>query len=508
MSKNAPETEKKAVAQKSAAKKRRKRARGVPTALTIALIIVALFFGGLFGYIVANQTNTYRADLELANARVAELENTLTMMGFSDGASTDEWIFDDTGLEDEFSDLTGQSDSGADFWSDAGLTAGSLELGDAEPVVVAEFDGGNVMSTEVVEPYNDALAMQVFNNSNADDVAGDVLNQVLAELVADKVLYNRAKEMGLTELSDEDLKNIQLSAEAYYADQQAFYAFSVDTAGMSEADAKAAIDAYLRDEVGITLEGLVADEKETYWIQKLYAAVTKDVIVTDEALQAAYDALLASQKPMFTASLEEYEYATMVGEPITYNPEGYRRVKQILLPFADATSANRAFELTGQIAGLDPTADAEQIAQLQAELDALYTELDAQAQTIITQLQGGADFDEMVAQYSQDDAMMFEPTKTTGYYISASSTQWAAEFVDGCMALEEPGQISTPVYTPSGVHIIQYVADVPAGEVPLADVQAALSEQVLSELQEDAYTAQVAQWVSEANAKYYPERLQ
>ena len=50
--------------------------------------------------------------------------------------------------------------------------------------------------------------------------------------------------------------------------------------------------------------------------------------------------------------------------------------------------------------------------------------------------------------------------------------------------------------------------DVPAGEVPLSEIQDALSEQVLEDLQEAAYNDQIAQWIADADAKYYPERLQ
>lgn len=506
------ENEKKAVApaSKAGAKKRRKRARGVPAALTAVLVVCALFLGGLFGYAAANRTNTYRQQLETANARISELENTMTLIGFSgesDGA--DQWVFDDTGIEDEFNDMTGTTpDNGDAFWGDEGLQSGMLDLGDSEPVVVAEFNGGTVMSNEVVEPYNNALAMQVFSYSDADDVSGDVLNQVLGELVADKVLYQHAEELGLTDLSDEDRNEIQLTAQETYDQQREFYRSSVDTAGMTSEEADAAVDAYMKDEVGITLEGLVEENTKDYWIQKLFAKVCENVTVTDEALQAAYDSLLASQKELFEGSSEEYEYAALVGEPIAYNLSGYRRVRHILLSFDSTETEEQATSLTEQIAQLDPEKDAEQIAALQAQLDALYTDLDAKAQAILDQLAAGTSFDDLLEQYGQDEAMMFEPTKTTGYYISNNSTQWASEFVEGCMMLEEPGQISTPIHTVSGVHLIEYVADVPAGEVPLSEIRDALSEQVLDDLQEAAYNEQIAQWIADADAKYYPERLQ
>lgn len=506
------ENEKKAVApaSKAGAKKRRRRVRGVPAALTAGLVVCSLFLGGLFGFAAANRTNTYRQQLDSANARIAELENTMTMIGFSGQSDdADQWVFDDSGIEDEFNDMTGATpDNGDAFWGDEGLQSGMLDLGDSEPVVVAEFKGGTVMSNEVVEPYNNALAMQVFSYSDADDVSGDVLSQVLGELVADKVLYQHAEELGLTELSEEDRNEIQLTAQETYDQQREFYRTSVDTSGMTQEEADAAVEAYMKDEVGITLEGLVEENTKDYWIQKLFAKVCENVTVTDEALQAAYDSLLASQKELFESSSEEYEYAALVGDPIAYNLPGYRRVRHILLSFDSADTESKATDLTEQIALLDPEKDAEQIASLQAQLDALYTDLDAKAQEILDQLAAGASFDDLLEQYGQDEAMMFEPTKTTGYYISNSSTQWASEFVEGCMMLEEPGQVSTPIHTVSGVHLIQYVADVPAGEVPLSEIQDALSEQVLEDLQEAAYNEQIAQWIADADAKYYPERLQ
>lgn len=493
----------------SAAKKRRKkRARGVPTALTAALIIISLFFGGLVGYVVANRTNTYRADLASAQERITALENTLTMMGFSESENNaDEWVFDDTDISDEIMDLSGGSDDAGDaFWSESGLLSGEIKL-DGEPVVVAEFDGGTVLSSEVVDPYNDALAMQVFNYGDADAVSGDVLDQVLRELVAEKVLYLRAQELGLTELSEADLADIEANAEAYYQDQRAFYSSSVDTTGMTEEEASAAIDDYLLNDVGISVEGLIDEEKASFWIQKLYNHVTKDVAVSDEAITAAYDELLAAQQELFADS-DEYEYAAMIGDPITYNLEGYRRIKHILLSFESSDAANQAYDLMASIAQLNPETDMDQITGLQTQLDALYADLDAAAESIIAELNAGADFDALIEQYGDDEAMMFEPTKSMGYYVSADSTQWDPAFLEGCMMLEEPGQVSTPVHSVSGVHIIQYVADIQPGSVPVDSVRDAIAELLLADLQETAYEDQINAWLSDVNAKYYPEKLQ
>lgn len=495
--------------EKQAPKKRRKRARGVPAALVAVLLVLALFFGGLFGFIIANKTSKHAAQLAEAEARIASLENYLTMIGFSEEESDPEnWIFDDSGEVDEFGDLSGAEyeDGTEALWGEEALLDGMLTL-EGDPVVVAEFEGGSVMSDEVVEPYNEALATQMFNLGDGT-AAGDVLDEVLQTLVADKVLYTRASELGLTELTAEDLADIEADAQAFYAEQKDFYAPSVNTAGMSPEQADAAIDAYMETEVGVTVAGLIEEQKSEYWIQKLYDHVGKDITVTAEEVQAAYDAMLADQKELFTAYPEEYEYAMMSGQTIVYNLENYRRVKHVMLAFDTNDQAEQAEELMDQIAMLDPETQMDQIQALQEQLDALYTDLEAKAQTVLDEINAGADFDAMIDKYGMDDGMNYEPAKSNGYYVSSDSIQWSPDFVEGSMMLEEIGQVSTPVRSVSGIHIIKYIGDVTPGEVDLPDVSRQIQEEVFAEKQELAYETQIESWLSTANATYYPERLQ
>ena len=65
---------------------------------------------------------------------------------------------------------------------------------------------------------------------------------------------------------------INAEAQAQYEQQKSFNAVSVDTSGMSAEEAEQAVEAYMRDDLGITLESLAAAEQEDYWRQKLYDA--------------------------------------------------------------------------------------------------------------------------------------------------------------------------------------------------------------------------------------------
>lgn len=491
-------------------KGRRRRSRGVPAALVAALLIIAIFFGGLLGFVVANKTNSYRAQLTAAQERVTELENLLTMMGFSEGVSDpDDFVFDDTDASDELGDLSGETaDDASVLWNEDGFVSGMLEE-TGEAVVVAEFNGGELLSTEVIEPYNDQLATEAFGFGDASEDSADTLQTVMQTLVADKICLLKAEELGLTTLTDADNAAIAEEMQAYYDEQKDFYRDSVDTTGMTDAEADAAVDEYLKTEVGITLEDLIAEETENYWHTKLFNEVTKDVVATDEEVQAAYDALLADQKTRFDEYPDDYEFAIMSGETIAYNLEGYRNVKHILLTFDDPEVATQVEDLYYQISELDPEADFEQITALQEQLNAFYTDLDAEAESIVAELNAGADFDALIEKYGEDEGMDYEPTKSVGYTVSTNSVnQFTPEFVEACMMLESVGDVSTPIHTVGGVHIIKYVGDVAPGEVPLDSIRSIIEAEVLADKQEAAYVDLEAQWITEADVKYYPERLQ
>ena len=489
-------------------RRRSHRPQGVPAALIALMVVVALFFGGLAGYAIGVRNNSYRKQLDAANERIATMENQMKLIGFStDSSDPNAWTFDASGNGGELSDLSGATNDASAFWSEANGISQALSK-DATPVVVAEFDGGELMSNEIADAYNDAMGMLMLNFGDPDSDADTVLNRVLKEELTKKVLHKKAEELGLTELNSADLAAIETDAQTEFNDHRAFYSGSVDTAGMTQAEADAAIDKYLADEVGLTLDSLIEQRKAEYWQDKLRDYIGASITVTDEEIQAAYDAKLADQTATFTESSEDFEYANMLGETIVFNPEGYRYVKHILLAFTDADAKNDASALISTIAALDPETQLAQIEEAQTQLDALYADLDQQANNLIEQINAGADFDALIAQYGQDDAMNYEPTKTKGYCVSANSTQWESAFVEGAMMLETPGQISVPIHTSSGVHIIRYESDVTPGPVPLADVRDQIVAEVREEKVDDAYDAQAEAWLAEANPRYYPERLQ
>ena len=489
-------------------KKRRKP--GVPTLLVILLIIIALVMGGLAGFAIARRTEPNGAKLQEANARITELENTLTLIGFHLGEDNPQsFNYMSAPLGDGTSDLAGQfgQPSGDDVWNDAGLLSGTLQ-NTGEPVVVAEFEGGQLMSNEVIPEYNDQLTSKIFAGYNADEVADSVLQTVMSSMVSEKIIAKKATELGLDQLSEEDERQIDAEAEKIYNDQLNYYTAFVAQEGMTQEEIKRAAADYMQREVSVTKDSIAASLRETWPTQKFYDYTVKDVAVTDEEVETHYQEVLARQKSTFAEYPEEYEYTHNEGETILYNPEGYRAVRDLLIAFDSAEDSNKASELISRIEELNPDTDAEQIKALEEELNPLYEALEARAQEVMDKLRDGASFMDLMDEYGSDEAMKSDPLRTEGYYLSENSFLFSNEFVEGCLLLEKPGDVSSPLRSFAGIHLAQYVGDVAPGEVALEDVYDAIKAETLENKCDQYYENQKNALLDAANVRYYPERLQ
>ncbi len=477
----------------------RRRKPGVPVMLTIVLLIIALLMGAMAGYVIARRTDTHVYALQAANDRITELENTLTLIGYplDDEVDPQQWLYDNTVNDTALQDLTGAGwdDDVDELWSDESLLDATLPE-DAEPVVVAEFEGGQLLSSEVIPEYNDQLTTQIFAGHDANEVAEETLNRVLEQLAGDKIIAARAKELGMTELSDADLAGIEQQAAASYEEQLSDYITFVGDGSQTREEAAQS----LAEESGVTLESVTEALKQSYWTQKFYDHIVADVTVSDEEVQAHYDALLARQKQTFATYPEEFEYAHQSGELIVYRPEGYRAVRDILFAF-EGEDARTAASLTEQL----ELGEADDAAREQ--LEALYAPLEAKAQEAQKKLADGAAFADLMDEYGCDAVLKAEPMRSEGYYVSDHSYVNSVEYVEGSMMLEQPGQVSAPLRSVFGVHLVEYIGDVAPGEVPLEDVADAVRAEALKAKQSEYYNQQRQALLEAAQVKYYPERL-
>ena len=67
--------------------------------------------------------------------------------------------------------------------------------------------------------------------------------------------------------------------------------------------------------------------------------MTKDVTVSEEEIEAAYDGYVADDEATY-ADPYQFENAFSSDTTIYYTPEGYRNVKHILFKFSDEQAAS------------------------------------------------------------------------------------------------------------------------------------------------------------------------
>ena len=489
----------------TSAHRRRRRRRGVPQTLAIALVILALAVGGGLGYLLghrpAGDSLVAERDVQLASAnqRIQELEGMLTDAGIDPNAD----VFD--GAQPLDPDVVSALDGGDQpaNANDAlldGSDSFDTPAATVAPVVVAEFGDVQVMSDEVLDVYNTSLNQQLFSGQDVGAYAETLLDEALSQVVEEKVKLAKAEELGLATPSAEDEAAIDANAQERYEQTLAFY---VQNDGTMTAD-EAREDAVTRMEAdGITLESFRDEAEGELLEEKLRDYAAQGVTVTDGALQEVYDRYLSEQQPIYDANPGQYEYDLRYGETtVVYNPAGYRTFKQVLIPF-DAGDAMRVEEINLELGSLDAGTDAQRIEELNGELNTLYAKLEPTAEEALDRVAEGASIDSLIAEYGDASS------EGEVFYISDASTTYETALKEAVMALAEPGDISqVPVRTAAGLCIFYYNADVPAGPVPLEDVREALEGEALQSLRDDAYNAQLAQWVEEANVTYHREALE
>ena len=361
---------------------------------------------------------------------------------------------------------------------------------------------------------------------------------VINGLIEQAVVDAKMDELGI-ELTEEDLAEIQTESESIYQG----YKDTIKSAVYSDTELtgdelEAAIEETMTQYGYPTLDEIVENNKTTKRTEKLKVEVVKDVTVTDEEVQTEYDSRVEKAKSDYESNPGSYGTSVTNGTTVYYTPAGYRYVKNILRKFSDEdnqkindiqsqitdkqtqlsnveTSLSDLGEATEdeseeiaknrqELTDTQTTLNAE-IADLQAQKtaaeEAAYAALQPVIEEIQAKLAAGEDFDALMEEYGEDTGMQNEPAKTNGYAVCEQSTNWVESFRDAAMALAKVGDVSEPVRSSYGIHLIKYVSDAVEGPVAFDDVKDTIYESLLSTKQDDAYNAAVDEWVAAADAK-------
>ena len=438
----------------------------------------------------------------------------------------------------------------------AATTGCDLIVKDAEvdaQTVIIEVAGVEIVKEDVQEAVESVLDYQEyiysmyglsFDRTDADSVAS-AQESAIESLIEEAVVNQKISEYELDQFTESELESLTEAADetyTYYADYVELMYFSDSELTGNELDA--AVDAMLVSLGYGTQEDVLEQEKQSEALSKLKELVVADVTVTQEEIETQYNEGLASAITTYASDLTQYADDLDSGSIIYFQPDGYRYIKNLLILLSDEDQTEIE-TLTSLIAddedtlaavedaiselpedSAEDTEDqqktrAELIAQVDtltaeiesatAELETVtanaYSAIEATVSLVVEKMEAGEEFDSLIEEYGEDTGMQSEPEKTTGYLVCAGLSTYVDEFVEASMALENIGDISDPFRTSYGIHIVQYVSDLHDGEVALDDINDEISEELLAEKQDTFYNETVSQWVTDADAKTYIDRL-
>lgn len=277
---------------------------------------------------------------------------------------------------------------------------------------------------------------------------------------------------------------------------------------------------YIESNYGYTEESFVAEMVQNMPLNTAYTDILNelkttrtDLTATEEDILAAYNDVVKEEMEGVGNDIQMYEfYQQYYGYTFHYVPEGYRGILHILLKVdqelldqwtdlsARLEEAQNASEVTGDAEPTEAPAETEEPVTEEMVEAARQAILDSQKETIDTikaRLADGESFESLIAEFGTDPGMQNEDYLKNGYTVHPDSVQYDTNFTKAAAALEKVGDISDPVISSFGIHILYYLRDVPAGPMEITEEERA---QLQSDIEEEnlnlAFSEYFDAWVA------------
>ena len=433
--------------------------------------------------------------------------------------------------------------------ADETAEAAEVSLLPAEKILLATVNGKEI--------YTDDDYLAAFINYNAADLEDsgyDLTNPGLIEslrqyglhvTIQNTLLHQKSAEYGLDQFTDEEIVSVEAEAKTKWAtivDSYATqYGLITDTSTDEEkVAARAQIEASFKAMEDYDEARYISDSVESYqenlMAERLMDRLTEGKTISDEDVMNYFNDLVNEDREQYGDSVDMYEfYTNYYGQPSYYVPEGYRGITHILLK-VDEELLNNWKDLSARLEEQKADADAEptdaeatptdlENAETEAPAEPTATPaptpepvtqemVDAAEKAILDSVQStvdeinaklatGASFDDLIKEYGTDPGMQDDATRAQGYPVHKDSIVYDSAFTNAAMALEKVGDIGKPFVSQFGVHILQYLRDIPAGAKELTDeMKAEFSATLLEEMRTSALTDAIEQWENESAIVY------
>lgn len=430
--------------------------------------------------------------------------------------------------------------------------------------IVAKIGEEELTKGELYDELNaqfvqEGYAIDVYSSDIDEETREIINNDILPAFLDQEVEYRLVKQIADRDyaLTEEEIAQADQSLKEY-EDFIKIYMLQYDENNPDayEGDIEQDVSDYFVTTVGMTTEEYREKVLMYTKFNKVYEDITGDITADEDQLKEQYDESLKEQKEAAESGTSEYEAAvtnSTLGDYVVYKPAGYRMVKQVLIGFTEEdqekidevdqeistltteqetaqtalTEAEEAME-TAEADGDtseknkqkkivdeqqkivdDTTAQIEKLEERAAALrDAAAKNIMTQAQEVTARAKAGENFDDLVKEYNTDPGMEEPSFAASGYLVSEDSTTYDATFLEAANQLSERGEVSDPIQTEYGLHILYLAYELDEEvEIPYESVKDVVAIKADSAAQEDVWVEQVEKWSKEIGVKKYKSRL-
>ena len=386
-----------------------------------------------------------------------------------------------------------------------------VNTNDFESVITSmDMNDKDVLARPSGEAYkdNDALAINYLDfkkeylywlkNYNVPDdtdetwaeKCSDQRNSIITYLINERIINDKAHELGLDNFTEEELTQLEADYQENLKAQYEYFGTYADYDTLSADETigeelmlkrgEEEFDKYLAD-CGLTKDDLLIWQRNALLVEKVQEYVTKDVVIADSEAEEVLDGYISTIIELYEEDPVTYETS---GQNMSFwLPEGSRKIKHILIGLDEMDS--------DEIAYMRESGDEDGANALRAEK---LGEIEQQAVEIVNMLDNGADFDELIAEYSADAAG--SEMYPEGYTVIPNSVSYVKEFVEAAFSVENIGDYVLTA-TDYGWHIVMYADDAKISdetrEMYLGYVMETLVETAVSETFNNA----IIQWREE-----------
>lgn len=344
---------------------------------------------------------------------------------------------------------------------------------------------------------------------------------VLDVMIRREIMQKKIKDLGFDTFTQQEEDAFAAEAQQQWDEALAYYAdyFQSDESQEARDAALSQAEATFTAQ-GFSLAVLQDSLREKAGVDKLSQYLMGDYQPTQEEVQAVFQQIGTMYQQTYENDVPQYEYMTQYsGQTSWYTPEGYRGIVHILLTADDGlTEAYQSllaqFEEQQQTNEIQLEGESEAASEPQAEAvtqemvdtarQAVLTSRQADIDMIYERLGRGESFLELIKEYGEDPGMTVESNLAEGYAVHEQSVIFdpvftAAAFSEGMNA---PGDVSQPVVGSYGIHILQYLRDVPSGLIMTETIQHEIEDYLVSLKENEVFGSAFDTWLAQENVVY------